>query len=111
MASMSPVITKVSGRPPFSEKRTVVSSVFGKQLSNSHPSSGSATSPFTAAIVASTAGLVNRRSPTGGRREGKAGAPSAPTSRRGPSDAAAARAAVRRAWRRVGMGPPRADRD
>jgi hypothetical protein len=103
---MSPVITNVSGRPPASVKRTVVSSVFGKQFSNSQASSGSATSRRTAAIADSTASLRNRRSPTGGRRVGRSGAPAA---RREPgaSAEAAARAAVRRAWRRVVIVSPR----
>ncbi len=68
MASISPVITKVSGRPPISPVRTVVSRVFGKQFSNIHASSGSAMDFFTRAMVASTASLVNLRSASGGRR-------------------------------------------
>ena len=82
----------------------MVSSVFGKQFSKSQASSGEAMSRFTAAIVASTAGLVKRRSPTGGRRVGRPGTGFPAKARRGMTEAAAARAAVRRAWRRVVMG-------
>jgi hypothetical protein len=69
MASMSPVMTKVSGFPSRVPKSTVVSRVLGKQLEKSQASSGSAISPDTRRMVSSTAGDENRRSPMGGRWE------------------------------------------
>jgi hypothetical protein len=53
----------VSGRLSCESKVTVVSSVFGKQFSNSQASSGSAIALFTSKIFASTAWLMNFRLP------------------------------------------------
>src|SRR4030095_6582598 len=64
---MSPVITYVSGRLSCVPKVTVVSSVLGKQFSNSQASSGSAIPFFTSTIFASTASLRNFRCPAAGR--------------------------------------------
>ena len=71
MASMSPVMTKVSGLPSTVPKSTVVSRVFGKQFWKSHANSGSEMSSETWRMVSSTALEVNRRSPGGGRLEEK----------------------------------------
>src|SRR4051812_38052935 len=65
---MSPVMTNVSPRPRGSVPCvTVVSRVLGKQLAKSQAISGSRTCAVTRAIVCSTAGLVHRRSASGGR--------------------------------------------
>src|SRR4030095_16765146 len=65
------VMTKVSSRPRRSMPSvTVVSSVLGRQLPKSHDSSGSGTCEATVSMVASTAALLNRRSPFAGRRVG-----------------------------------------
>jgi hypothetical protein len=69
---MSPVITKVSGLPSFSEKLTVVSSVFGKQLEKSHASSLSLPrNDSISLIVSSTALLRNLRCPGAGLLDGQ----------------------------------------
>ena len=68
---MSPVITKVSGRPSFSEKLTVVSSVLGKQFPNSHASSLSLPRKDSISLtVSSTALLRNFLSRGAGRTAG-----------------------------------------
>ena len=71
LASISPVITNVSGLPLRVECFTVVSNVFGKQFSNSQASSGSAIDWQTFSIVASTAGLTKLRFLIGGLCETK----------------------------------------
>src|ERR1035438_572703 len=67
MASISPVMTNVSGLPSSSPARTVVSSVFGKQFSNIHPNCGSAMVFLISSMRLSTAGLVKWRWASGGR--------------------------------------------
>jgi len=69
MASMSPVITNVSGLPFCMLKLTVVSRVLGKQFSNIHASLGSFILAFTLAMVCSTAADLKWRSPVAGRLE------------------------------------------
>ena len=67
IASISPVITYVSGLPSMISKSTVVSNVFGKQFSNNQASSGFAICFLMRTIAASIASLVNFRSANGGR--------------------------------------------
>ncbi|MPM67178.1 hypothetical protein SDC9_114095 [bioreactor metagenome] len=69
MASMSPVITKVSGFPFLIEKFTVVSNVFGKQFSNIQANFSSLILDLTLVMVVSTALETNFLSETGGRRD------------------------------------------
>src|SRR5690554_6430102 len=67
MASMSPVITNVSGFPSTIRNWTVVSNVFGKQFSNIQAILGSFILAFTLTIVLSTAVDMKCRSPGAGR--------------------------------------------
>ena len=62
MALISPVTTNVSYVPFCSKKRTVVSSVFGKQFSNIILNSASLICGAILLITSSTATLTNARS-------------------------------------------------
>ncbi len=67
MASISPVMMKVSGFPLITEVVTVVSSVLGKQVSNRTASGLSFSFFLVWVMTCSMAGLINLRSLTGGR--------------------------------------------
>src|SRR6185437_1010088 len=70
IAGISPVTTTVSGLPWKLPKVTVVSRVLGRQLENSHASSGSRSFAEVASMAASTALLRNLRAAGAGRRDG-----------------------------------------
>jgi len=71
IASISPVMTYVSGLPPDMEKSTVVSRVLGKQFSNNQPISLFPMFSLTSRMIFSTAWLLNFRLASGIRTTGK----------------------------------------
>jgi hypothetical protein len=77
MASMSPVMTNVSGLPSSVSGKTVVSRVLGKHRSNIMLSMGSAICCFMRVMTASMAGLEKRRSEGLGRPAERSGADAA----------------------------------
>ena len=77
MASMSPVMTKVSGLPSFRVYLTVVSNVLGKQFSNIQRSFSSLIFGLVSVMTASTAFEVKCRLSGAGRRDLYAEGPSA----------------------------------
>src|SRR4051794_34198434 len=100
---MSPVTTIVSG--PFGPflKVTVVSSVLGRQLENSHASSGSRIFAEMDSIAASTALLRKRRTEEAGRFEANLFCAKAPFGTR--AEEAMRADAVLTNWRRESPNP------